>query len=103
MPRISGFGPATTSAMMEWRSSVEGRFVFRHQKTKSDEVLEQQITARFRESAIKLQKDIAPLEAQAKPLSPKVKAALDVPNGSIEALYREIIQLEKNLEAVKGL
>jgi hypothetical protein len=52
---------------------------------------------------LKLQKGIAPLEAQAKPLTPRVKAALDVPNGSIEALYREIIQLEKNLEAVKGL
>jgi hypothetical protein len=101
--RISGFGQATTSAMMDWRSSVEGRFTFRHAKTKSDEALEQQITARYRESAIKLQKGIAPLEAQAKPLTPKVKAALDVPNGSIEALYREIIQLEKNLEAVKGL
>jgi DNA-binding helix-hairpin-helix protein with protein kinase domain len=101
--RISGFGPATTSAMMEWRSSVEGRFVFRHAKTKSDELLEQQITTRYRESAIKLQKGIAPLEAQAKPLTPKVKAALELPNGSIEALHREIIQLEKNLAAVKAL
>jgi DNA-binding helix-hairpin-helix protein with protein kinase domain len=101
--RISGFGPATTSAMMEWRSSVEGRFVFRHQKTNSDEILEQKITARYRESALKLQKGIAPLEAQAKPLTPKVKAALELPNGSIEALHREIIQLEKNLAAVKAL
>ena len=32
-----------------------------------------------------------------------VAAALDMPNGSIEALHREVIQLEKNLEAVKGL
>ena len=101
--RISGFGPATTEAMMMWRSSVQGRFTFRHAKTKSDEALEQQITARYRESAIKLQKGIAPLEAQAKPLTPKVKAALDTPNGSIEALHREIIQLEKNLAAVKVL
>jgi DNA-binding helix-hairpin-helix protein with protein kinase domain len=101
--RISGFGPATTEAMMMWRSSVEGRFVFRHQKTNSDEILEQKITARYRESAIKLQKGIAPLEAQAKPLTPKVKAALELPNGSIEALHREIIQLEKNLSAVKAL
>jgi DNA-binding helix-hairpin-helix protein with protein kinase domain len=100
---VSGFGPATTSAMMEWRSSVEGRFTYRHVKTKSDEALEQQITARYRESAIKLQKGIAPLEAQAKPLTPKVKAALEQPNGSIEALHRAIIQLEKNLAAVKVL
>ena len=101
--RISGFGPTTTEAMMVWRSSVESRFTFRHAKTKSDEALEQQITARYRESAIKLQKGIAPLEAQAKPLTPKVKAALDTPNGSIEALHQEVIQLEKNLAAVKGL
>ena len=101
--RISGFGPATTEAMMMWRSSVEGRFTFRHAKTKSDEALEQKITADYRERAIKLQKGIAPLEAQAKPLTPKVKAALDTPNGSIEALHREVIQLEKNLAAVKVL
>ena len=101
--RISGFGPTTTEAMMVWRSSVESRFTFRHAKTKSDEALEQQITARYRESAIKLQKGIAPLEAQAKPLTPKVKAALDTPNGSIEALHREVIQVEKNLAAIKGL
>ena len=101
--RIRGFGPATTERMMTWRRSVESGFVFRHAKTKSDELLEQQITARYREPALELRKAIAPLEAQAKPLTPKVKAALELPNASIEALYREILQLEKNLEAVKGL
>ena len=88
---------------MTWRRSVESGFVFRHAKTKSDELLEQQITARYREPALELRKAIAPLEAQAKPLTPKVKAALELPNGSIEALHREIIQLEKNLAAVKAL
>jgi DNA-binding helix-hairpin-helix protein with protein kinase domain len=101
--RISGFGPTTTEAMMVWRSSVESSFVYRHVKTKSDELLEQQITARYRERASELRKAIAPLEVQAKPLTPKVKVALDTPNGSIEALYREVVQLERNLEAVKGL
>ena len=101
--RISGFGPATTEAMMVWRSSVESSFVYRHVKTESDERQELNITADYRERAIELRKAIAPLEVQAKPLTPKVKAALDTPNGSIEALHREIIQLEKNLAAVKVL
>ena len=101
--RISGFGPTTTEAMMVWRSSVESSFVYRHVKTESDERQELKITADYRERAIELRKAIAPLEAQAKPLTPKVKAALDTPNGSIEALHREVIQLEKNLAAVKVL
>jgi hypothetical protein len=89
--------------MMVWRSSVESSFVYRHVKTESDERQELKITADYRERAIELRKAIAPLEAQAKPLTPKVKVALDTPNGSIEALHRDVVQLQKNLEAVKGL
>lgn len=96
---IPGFGPVNSQPLLDWRASVEGRFVYNPAPTPQDRQNEDRIRREIETEAAKLRHDLVSGAADLKATARVVEQRIAAPDPAVDRALLELEQSRIDLEA----
>jgi DNA-binding helix-hairpin-helix protein with protein kinase domain len=98
LQRVPGFGPVNSSNLLTWRSTMEGRFVYREQPTDTDRQELTRINMEMQAKGAQLRRLLIPGAENLSRLAGRLRAASEMEDPMLNRLHHELEQAKCNLQ-----